>query len=82
MVDTTGRIIRDDKRGAIDENTETILSRLHFTSENWLKLSTEFGRIFTGAVGTPEHLSEFVDHVGLTRRHGISHCKRWLSYVS
>lgn len=79
LVDTTGRTIRDDKRGAIDARAEGILSRLHISSDNWLKLTTEFGRIFTGAVGTPEHLSEFVGHVGLTRRHGISQCKQWLN---
>ena len=71
LVDETGRVIREDKRGAIDAKTAQILSRLHISDESWLKLTTNFEGIFTGAVGTAEHLCEFTEHVGLKRVHGI-----------
>jgi hypothetical protein len=71
LVDETGRIIREDKRGAIDAKTSQVLSRLHISDESWLKLTTNFEGIFTGAVGTAEHLYEFTAHVGLKRVHGI-----------
>jgi hypothetical protein len=37
LLDWTGRIIRDDKRGAIQENTPDILTRLNIDTKNWLQ---------------------------------------------
>ena len=75
LVDETGRLLRDDKRGAINSKTARILARLHISDESWLKLTTEFESIFTGAVGTAEHLCEFSEHVGLQRTHGLSNAQ-------
>ncbi|MGB2740864.1 MAG: transposase, partial [Cognaticolwellia sp.] len=75
LVDETGRILRDDKRGAIHSKTANILARLHISNESWLKLTTDFESIFTGAVGTAEHLCEFSEHVGLKRAHGLANAK-------
>jgi hypothetical protein len=52
LVDDTGRCIRNDKRGAISEKSAKLLTRLNIPYENWLKLTTEFGRLFRGPVGT------------------------------
>jgi len=79
LVDETGRIIREDKRGAINAKTAQILSRLHISDESWLKLTTNFEGIFTGAVGTAEHLCEFTEHVGLKRTHGIANAQACLN---
>ena len=79
LVDETGRIIRDDKRGAISQKAEKILARLHISDDNWLKLTTEFESVFTGAVGTAEHLCEFTEHVGLQRAHGIANANACLN---
>ena len=79
LVDETGRVIRDDKRGAINDETVNILDRLHISKESWLKLSTDFECIFTGAVGTAEHLCEFSGHVGLQRTHGIANAQACLN---
>ncbi|KGJ90962.1 transposase [Colwellia psychrerythraea] len=79
LVDETGRILRDDKRGTIKSKTKNILARLHISDESWLKLTTEFECIFTGAVGTAEHLSEFSGHVGLQRTHGIANAQACLN---
>ena len=79
LVDETGRVIRADKRGAIDATTTQILTRLHISDESWLKLTTNFEGIFTGAVGTAEHLCEFTAHVGLKRTHGIANAKSCLN---
>ena len=79
LVDETGRIIRTDKRGAISQKSERILARLHINEESWLKLTTDFECIFTGAVGTAEHLSEFTEHVGLQRTHGIINAQACLN---
>ncbi len=79
LVDETGRILRDDKRGAIKGKTASILARLHISDESWLKLTTEFENIFTGAVGTAEHLCEFSEHVGLQRAHGLANAQACLN---
>ena len=49
------------------------------SDEIWLKLTTEFECIFTGAVGTAEHLCEFSDHVGLQRTQGIANAQACLN---
>ena len=41
LVDWTGRIIRDDKRGAISENLPPILARLNIDIDDWL-LQTQY----------------------------------------
>jgi hypothetical protein len=75
LVDETGRILRDDKCGAINSKAVNILTRLHISDEKWLKLITGFERIFTGAVGTAENLCEFSEHIGLQRVHGIANAQ-------
>ena len=79
LVDETGRVLRNDKRGVISLKTANILARLHISDENWLKLTSDFECIFTGAVGTAEHLCEFSEHVGLQRTHGIANAQACLN---
>ncbi|TMM43161.1 transposase [Colwellia ponticola] len=79
LVDKSSRVLRDDKSGAIHPKTRSILTRLHISNESWLKLITEFEKIFTGAVGTAEHLCEFSEHVGLQRTHGIANAQACLN---
>ncbi len=42
LVDWTGRIIRDDKRGAIAENVPPILERLNIDIDAWLLQAQHF----------------------------------------
>ena len=79
LVDETGRILREDKRGAINSETTAILTRLHISDESWLKLTTNFEGIFTGAAGSAEHLCAFTEHVGLQRAHGLANAKACLN---
>lgn len=79
LVDDTGRVLRDDKRGAINAKSINILARLHISDDSWLKLTSDFEGIFTGAVGTAEHLYEFSEHVSLQRTHGIANAEACLN---
>ncbi|MFS1422752.1 transposase [Shewanella sp. 10N.286.48.B5] len=79
LVEDTGRIIRDDKRGAISASSQDILNRLNIPAENWLKITTEFGALFKGAVGALPALTEYCEHLERKRRQGASNCQRWLS---
>ncbi|GAA6173219.1 transposase [Colwellia sp. KU-HH00111] len=59
LVDETGKVIRSDKRGVINPKAGNILTRLHISDDSWLKLTTQFESIFTGAVGTAAHLRAY-----------------------
>ncbi|BDQ67717.1 transposase [Shewanella xiamenensis] len=75
LVDDTGRIIRNDKRGNISESSAKILNRLNIPHDNWLKLTTEFGKLFHGPVGTLQELSDYCEHLEKRRRHFASSCQ-------
>ncbi len=79
LVEDTGRIIRDDKRGAISGSSQDILNRLNIPAENWLKITTEFGALFKGAVGSLPALTKYCEHVDRKRRQSASNCQRWLT---
>jgi len=78
LVEDTGRIIREDKRGAISSSSQAILNRLNIPADNWLKITTEFGVLFKGAVGALPALTEYCEHLDRKRRQGASNCQRWL----
>jgi len=55
LIDWTGRIIRDDKRGAIPQSHPLILERLALSEDSWRKLTTQFEHHFGSWVGS-EHI--------------------------
>ncbi|MCG6202659.1 transposase [Psychromonas antarctica] len=69
LVDWTGRVIRDDKRGTISAQIPSLLSTLGLDSETWLELACSFGKNYHGAVGSLDELALFAEHTG----------KRWIS---
>ena len=75
LVDETGRIIRDDKRGAISQSAQRILDRINIPSENWLKLATDFGKLFHGPVGSLQELTYYCEHLEKRRRHFANSCQ-------
>ena len=76
LVDLTGRCIREDKCGYIDNNLPNILTRLNISTENWLVLTTQFRKVFHGAVGNAEALTEFCQHQHLKKRAAVSVCQK------
>ncbi|ASF16154.1 MULTISPECIES: hypothetical protein [Shewanella] len=79
LVDDTGRIIRNDKRGSISESSGKILNRLNIPHDNWLKLTTEFGKLFYGPVGTLQELTDYCEHLEKRRRHFAASCQHFHS---
>ncbi|MFB2668672.1 transposase [Shewanella xiamenensis] len=77
LVDDTSRIIRNDKRGCISESSAKILNRLNIPHDNWLKLTTEFGKLFHGPVGTLQELTDYCEHLEKRRRHFASSCQHF-----
>jgi REP element-mobilizing transposase RayT len=76
LVELTGRCMREDKRGHIATQTLPLLERLNITPENWLTLTTQFTKSFKGAVGRPNALDGYYDHLNAKRRTSISHCQQ------
>ena len=74
LVDITGRAIREDKRGYIDNNQPPILDRLGISSSEWLILTTQFESKFKSLVGCKEKLIQAANVLGLKRRPGLSNC--------
>ena len=57
LVDSTGRVIREDKRGYIPGETPRILERLNIDPEQFIATAARMLDLFSTAIGTPEHLT-------------------------
>ena len=57
LVDATGRVIREDKKGYIPRETPRILERLHIDPEQFIATTGRMLQQFSTAIGTPEHLT-------------------------
>ena len=68
LVDWMGRIIRDDKRGAIQAATPPILQRLDISTDHWIEISTNFESRFKGIAGSAQSIKALRAHFGLTRQ--------------
>jgi len=72
LVDQSGRMIRLDKRGAINADLEPILIRIKANPKMWIETISHFGSKFRLAAGLLSNLRHFADQVG----------RRWLKGVA
>jgi len=79
LVELTGRCIREGKKGHIESTTLPLLQRVNITPENWLKLTTQFSRVFHGAVGRPASHEGYCEHLNRKRRANVSNCEKLLA---
>jgi hypothetical protein len=79
LIELTGRCIRADKVGYIEQNQPALLIRLNIAPENWLTLTKDFKRVFHGAVGHGDVLTHYCEHKGLKRRSNINRCDKLLA---
>jgi hypothetical protein len=79
LVDWTGRIVRQDKRGAIPADTPPILKRLHIQPEAWLELTTGFESHFCTLVGRADVVQQACAARGQKWARGTSHCRALFS---
>jgi hypothetical protein len=75
LVDITGRCIREDKAGYIDNNHSPILERLGLSADQWLSLTTEFEKHFCYAAGAELMMNEFKLHTHHQRIRGMGKAK-------
>ncbi|MBU2870411.1 transposase [Colwellia sp. E2M01] len=64
LVAETGKVIRADKRGSIDDSATALLTQLGINSDDWLALAEGFGKKYHQAVGSLEELNAFAAHTG------------------
>jgi len=64
LVDWSGRILRNDKRGAIANYHPQLLGKLGLDEASWVTLASRFGKDYQGAVGSLEALASFAEHTG------------------
>jgi REP element-mobilizing transposase RayT len=72
LVDQSGRMIRPDKRGAIDARLKPILLRIRANPEAWSDTISCFGSKFHLAAGLASNLRNFANQLG----------RRWLAGVT
>jgi hypothetical protein len=64
LVDKSGRMIRSDKRGAMDADLAPILLRIGANPDAWVDTVTRFGSRFRLAAGLLASLRKFGDQLG------------------
>ena len=74
LVDWTGRILRDDKRGAIPADTPEILSRLNIDVKHWIYLTRDFESPFKSLVGCAHQVRQACEQLGKCWVHGLRRC--------
>jgi REP element-mobilizing transposase RayT len=76
LVDWTGRIIRQDKRGAINPDLPPILERLNLPTEAWKILTTQFEQQFQHWVGSEQIVQRACENQGYRRTPSTKHQRR------
>ena len=72
LVDRSGRMVRADKKGAIDTDLASILKRIGPNPDTWSETITRFGYKFNLVAGMISSLRNFADQVG----------KRWFKGIA
>jgi hypothetical protein len=79
LVDWSGRIIREDKRGYIPEDTPEIMNRLNMDARNWLYLMQSIESPFKHLIGAAHNIRSACEAMSKCWAHGIRECERLFS---
>ena len=74
LVDWTGRIMRDDKRGVIKNELPPILDRLNIDPKHWHYMTQHFESHFKRWVGSAYTLKKACEKLGYQRTPGLKPC--------
>ena len=77
LIDWTGRSIRDDKKGAIQQSLPSILQRLNLEQDAWLRLTTEFENLFKTLVGNEQAVQSTCVRHGQRWAQGVNACRHY-----
>lgn len=76
LVDWTGRCVRNDKRGAIDTQTPTLLGALGIANNEWLPNVTAMQARYEVVMGAPEKMKALAESRGGRFYRGYRHALR------
>jgi len=79
LVDWSGRIIREDKKGAIGADAPNILQRMEMDASQFVYLSQHFESPFKNLVGAAHKVRKVCRAMGQNWVQGISQCERFFS---
>jgi len=79
LVDWTGRAIRDDKKGHIDDLQPKIIDKLGFSADIWLQSVEQFSEHSYSHIGTEDQLKAICDSSGLNWLAGIKQSREFVS---
>ncbi len=76
LVDATGRVVRDDKRGALDVGLQPLVVRLGIEPDEWVKHVRNFGRSYGDCAGSVASMTHYAHKKGLCWGKGVSVSRR------
>ena len=79
LVDWSGRILRENKKGAIPEHLPGILQRLDMDAKQFIYLTRNFEHPFKDLVGAAHHVRKACESIGQNWVHGMSQCETFFS---
>jgi hypothetical protein len=62
LVESTGRAIREDKRGYISPAVVSIVRRVGIDPKKWLEHVKNFGRTYSYCAGSGDNIVEFANY--------------------
>lgn len=78
LVDRTGRCIRANKIGAIEQTSQPVLTRLGLAPSTWLTLTTSFEKRFCYAAGQAELMRQYQHNTQRQKIRGMANAKSLL----
>jgi REP element-mobilizing transposase RayT len=79
LVDWSGRMLRENKKGSIPEEIPEILQRLQLDARHWRYLNQHFEHPFKHLVGAAHQVRSVCEALGQRWVQGISQCERLFS---
>jgi len=80
LVDSTGRMVREDKRGAVDPALASLVSRVGIDPDEWLENVKHFGRRYGYCAGRLEAMQDYAKRLNLCWCKGVAASS--LAYVA
>jgi len=72
LVEITGKILRDDKKGAIPQDLAPILSRINLSSGGWLSITSQLEEQFYLSMGNELSMMDFGNRTKISKPKGIT----------
>ena len=71
LVEETGRVIREDKRGFIPSEVPPIISRLGINPDDWINNVQYFGRRYSRAAGSVDRIKDYAKKLRVKNYRGL-----------